>query len=103
MLVGEMGFAGAFRLRKAIADHLRGFRGMEVDPDCIVVGAGSQVLYNWLVQLLGRNLHYGVEDPGYLRLSRIYEANNVEFRIFPWMKTVSIWRLLSNRVPMSCI
>ena len=56
--------------RKAIADHLRGFRGMEVDPDCIVVGAGSQVLYNWLVQLLGRNLHYGVEDPGYLRLSR---------------------------------
>lgn len=78
MLVGEMGFAGAFRLRKAIADHLRGFRGMEVDPECIVVGAGSQVLYNWLVQLLGRNLHYGVEDPGYLRLSRIYEANNVE-------------------------
>lgn len=51
---------------------------MEVDPECIVVGAGSQVLYNWLVQLLGRNLRYGVEDPGYLRLSRIYEANNVE-------------------------
>ncbi len=83
MLVGETGFAGAFRLRKAIADHLRGFRGMEVDPDCIVVGAGSQVLYNWLVQLLGRNLHYGVEDPGYLRLSRIYEANNVELSHIP--------------------
>ena len=56
---------------------------MEVDPDCIVVGAGSQVLYNWLVQLLGRNLHYGVEDPGYLRLSRIYEANNVELSHIP--------------------
>ena len=83
MLVGETGFAGAPRLRKAIADHLRGFRGMEVDPECIVVGAGSQVLYNWLVQLLGRNLHYGVEDPGYLRLSRIYEANNVELSHIP--------------------
>lgn len=83
MLVGETGFAGALRLRKAIADHLRGFRGMEVDPECIVVGAGSQVLYNWLVQLLGRNLHYGVEDPGYLRLSRIYEANNVELSHIP--------------------
>lgn len=83
MLVGETGFAGALRLRKAIADHLRGFRGMEVDPECIVVGAGSQVLYNWLVQLLGRNLHYGVEDPGYLRLSRIYEANNVALSHIP--------------------
>lgn len=83
MLVGETGFAGALRLRKAIADHLRGFRGMEVDPECIVVGAGSQVLYNWLVQLLGRNLRYGVEDPGYLRLSRIYEANNVELSHIP--------------------
>lgn len=83
MLVGETGFAGALRLRKAIADHLRGFRGMEVDPECIVAGAGSQVLYNWLVQLLGRNLHYGVEDPGYLRLSRIYEANNVELSHIP--------------------
>lgn len=83
MLVGETGFAGALRLRKAIADHLRGFRGMEVDPECIVVGAGSQVLYNWLVQLLGRNLCYGVEDPGYLRLSRIYEANNVELSHIP--------------------
>lgn len=83
MLVGETGFAGTLRLRKAVADHLRGFRGMEVDPECIVVGAGSQVLYNWLVQLLGRNLHYGVEDPGYLRLSRIYEANNVELSHIP--------------------
>lgn len=76
-LVGETGYAGTARLRTAIADHLRGFRGMEVDPDCIVVGAGSQVLYGWLVQLLGRDLRYGVEDPGYLRLSRIYEANDV--------------------------
>lgn len=83
MLVGETGFAGALRLRKAIADHLRGFRGMEVDPECIVVGAGSQVLYNWLVQLLGRNLRYGVEDPGYLRLSRIYEANDVALSHIP--------------------
>ena len=76
-LVGETGFAGTWRLRLAIAEHLRGFRGMEVDPDCIVVGAGSQVLYNLLVQLLGRSLRYGVEDPGYVRLTRIYEANDV--------------------------
>lgn len=76
-LVGESSFAGTVQLRQAIAKHLREFRGMEADPDCIVVGAGSQVLYNWLVQLLGRSKHYAVEDPGYTRLSRIYEANDV--------------------------
>lgn len=83
MVVGDTGFAGTRRLREAIAAHLHGFRGMEVDPECIVVGAGSQVLYNWLVQLLGRRLRYGVEDPGYPRLSRIYEANDVALSHIP--------------------
>ena len=56
---------GSPRLRAAIAAHLRGFRGMEVHPDQIVIGSGAQSLYGLLVQLLGRDLVYGVEDPGY--------------------------------------
>lgn len=68
---------GSPRLRAAIAAHLRGFRGMEVHPDQIVIGSGVQSLYGLLVQLLGRDLVYGVEDPGYPRLTRIYESNDV--------------------------
>ena len=71
---------GSPRLRAAIAAHLRGFRGMEVHPDQIVIGSGAQSLYVLLVQLLGRNLAYGVEDPGYPRLTRIYESNDVAVR-----------------------
>ena len=71
---------GSPRLRAAIAAHLRGFRGMEVHPDQIVIGSGAQSLYGLLVQLLGRNLAYGVEDPGYPRLTRIYESNDVAVR-----------------------
>lgn len=71
---------GSSRLRAAIAAHLRGFRGMEVHPDQIVIGSGAQSLYGLLVQLLGRNLAYGVEDPGYPRLTRIYESNDVAVR-----------------------
>ena len=82
-LVGDVGSAGTARLRRVIADHLKGFRGMEVNPDCIVVGAGSQVLYNWLIQLLGRGLRYGVEDPGYVRLTKIYRANDVALSAVP--------------------
>lgn len=71
---------GSSRLRATIAAHLRGFRGMEVHPDQIVIGSGAQSLYGLLVQLLGRNLAYGVEDPGYPRLTRIYESNDVAVR-----------------------
>lgn len=71
---------GSPRLRAAIAVHLRGFRGMEVHPDQIVIGSGAQSLYGLLVQLLGRDLVYGVEDPGYPRLTRIYESNDVTVR-----------------------
>lgn len=82
-LIGETEAAGSPRLRRVIADHLRGFRGMEVDPAQIVVGAGSQVLYNALVQFLGRGLRYGVEDPGYPRLASIYRANDVALSFIP--------------------
>ncbi|MGI6536008.1 MAG: PLP-dependent aminotransferase family protein [Eggerthellaceae bacterium] len=65
---------GSPRLRNAIADHLRQFRGMEVDPRCIVIGSGAQTLYNFIVQLLGRNCGYAMEDPGYAKLFDIYTA-----------------------------
>ena len=61
-------------LRNAIARHLQQFRGMQVDPDNILIGAGTDFLYNLLVQLLGREKRYGVEEPGYGKIQRIYEA-----------------------------
>ena len=61
-------------LRNAIARHLNQFRGMQVDPDNILIGAGTDFLYNLLVQLLGRDKCYGVEEPGYSKIQKIYEA-----------------------------
>ena len=61
-------------LRNAIARHLGQFRGMRVDPDNIIIGAGTDFLYNLLVQLLGRDKCYGVEEPGYGKIQKIYEA-----------------------------
>ena len=65
---------GYWGLRKAIADHLRDFRGMEVAPDHILIGAGTDFLYNLLIQLLGQKLIYAVEEPGYGKIRRIYAA-----------------------------
>lgn len=74
---------GTARLRCAIAHHLRGTRGMNVNPDNIVIGAGAQLLDTMLVQLLGADKVYAVEDPGYLRLTRIYQAMGCEVRHIP--------------------
>ena len=69
---------GLWELRSAIANHLAGFRGMQVDPENILIGAGTDFLYNLLIQLLGRDKIYAVEEPGYGKIRRIYAAGGVE-------------------------
>ena len=76
-LLTDTSAGGIRQLRQAIARHLYQFRGMTIDPEQIVVGAGTEYLYAVLIQLLGRDKGYAVEDPGYLRLSKIYEKNDV--------------------------
>ena len=69
---------GVPELRQAIAQHLGAFRGMEVDADNILIGAGTDFLYNLLIQLLGRDKTYAVEEPGYGKIRKIYAAGGVE-------------------------
>lgn len=74
---------GALLLREAIARNLSDFRGMQVNPGNILVGAGTDFLYNLLMQLLGQDKVYGVEDPGYEKIRRIYAAGGVRCRSIP--------------------
>ena len=74
---------GVRELRCAISDYLFQFRGMTADPECIVIGAGTEYLYSLIIQLLGRNKKYAVEDPGYKKIAQIYRANNVDFDYIP--------------------
>ena len=68
---------GVPELRQAIAAHLASFRGMTVNPENILIGAGTDFLYNLLIQLLGRDILYAVEDPGYGKIRSIYAAGGV--------------------------
>ncbi|WP_165053707.1 MULTISPECIES: PLP-dependent aminotransferase family protein [unclassified Adlercreutzia] len=82
-LLEASGATGSEALRRALADYLRGFRGMDVSPDQVVVGAGAQTLYALIVQLLGRDLTYAIENPGYPRLAHIYRSNDVKLACVP--------------------
>ncbi len=74
---------GVLPLREAIASHLNSFRGMRVDPDQIIVGAGTEYLYGLLLQLLGKDRVYCLEDPGYRKIAQIYTSNGAECRWAP--------------------
>ena len=63
---------GVEELRRAVASCLHQFRGITVSPEQVVVGAGTEYLYGLIVQLLGRDLSYGVEDPGYPKAGKVY-------------------------------
>ncbi|MBR2941998.1 MAG: PLP-dependent aminotransferase family protein [Clostridia bacterium] len=72
---------GSPALRRQIAAMLRSQRGIEVSPDAIVLGAGTEVLASVLVSLIGRERLFAVEDPGYSRVRRILVASGA--RIAP--------------------
>ena len=72
---------GILSLRVRIAEYLKEFRGMAVDPEQIVIGAGSEYLTGLIIQLLGRDNAYGVENPGYSKIYNIFSAH--ASRVFP--------------------
>ncbi len=74
---------GVMELRQAISRHLYHVRGISAAPEQIVVGAGTEYLYNLLVQLLGRDRIYGLEDPGYSKAERIYTLSGARCLSLP--------------------
>ncbi len=68
---------GIMELRTAICRHLKDFRDMDVTPEQVIVGAGTEYLYGLLIQLLGFGKKYAVENPGYGKLKKIYQSHHV--------------------------
>ena len=68
---------GAVELRSAVSDYLYRVRGFYVPSERIIIGSGTEYLYNLLIQLLGREHSYGTENPGYRKPTEIYRLNDV--------------------------
>lgn len=66
---------GDAELRGEIVKYLRKYRGIDTAPRQIVIGAGSELLLSLIVQLLGRERLYAVENPGYRKTRSILDAN----------------------------
>ena len=78
---------GAAELRGQIARYLYDFRGINISPDNILVGAGSEYLMHLVIQLLGRERVYALENPGYRKLYQIFSDNGAAVRPLPLDKS----------------
>jgi len=68
---------GCTELRNAISAYLKRSNGMNVRPEQIIIGSGAEYLYSLIVQLLGKDRIFGLENPSYNKITQVYEANGV--------------------------
>ena len=74
---------GCDALRTAIRHYLARSRGIQVDEQQIVIGAGSEYLYGLIVELLGRNRIYAIEAPSYKKIEQVYKAAEITYESLP--------------------
>ncbi len=68
---------GCMELRSELAAYLARSRGIMVSPEQIVIGSGAEYMYSMIAQMLGRSVIYGIEDPSYAQIEKVYIANGV--------------------------
>ena len=75
--------AGCMELREALCRYLARNRGIRVQADQIVIGAGAEYLYSLVVELLGRDRVYGIEAPSYQKIEQVYRSRGVQVDFCP--------------------
>lgn len=71
---------GCAVLRNAISDYLLRYRGMVAPPERIIIGSGSEQLYETAVKILGKDKVYGIEDPSYKQIEKVYLETGVKIK-----------------------
>ena len=74
---------GCAELREAIKQYLARNRGISVDTEQIIIGSGSEYLYEHIIMMLGRSHTYGIESPSYKKIEEIYHASEVSYELLP--------------------
>lgn len=68
---------GCVELREAISSYLKRSNGIVVRPEQIIIGSGAEYLYSLIVQLLGKERKFALENPSYNKIRKVYEANGI--------------------------
>lgn len=69
---------GCAILRNSIAEYLLRYRGLFVQPSQIIIGSGAEHLYGCVARIFGTEKIYGIEDPSYMQIEKVYEGTGAK-------------------------
>ncbi|MDE7258541.1 MAG: PLP-dependent aminotransferase family protein, partial [Lachnospiraceae bacterium] len=65
---------GEPELRTTICSYLHGSRGVNCEPEQIIIGAGNDYLLLLLEKILGRHIRVAMENPTYIKAYKIFRS-----------------------------
>ena len=74
---------GDYGLRKAIASYLHQARGVNCNPENMIIGAGNEYLEILLTQILGKEKKVVMENPTYLQAYHTFYNMGYEMELLP--------------------
>ena len=82
-LLAKPPHAGCPCLRRAIAEYLSRYRGMNVEEEQVIIGSGAENLYSMIVHIFGREKVIGIEDPSYEKIKDVYTLLGANIKMLP--------------------
>ncbi|MBO5487282.1 MAG: PLP-dependent aminotransferase family protein, partial [Eubacterium sp.] len=77
---------GDYELRATICRYLHSARGVNCEPEQIIIGAGNDYLLMLLEKILGRHVPIAMENPTYKRAYRVFQSFAYEIEALPMDK-----------------
>ncbi len=77
---------GCWELRNAIKQYLLRNRAMHVEINQIVIGSGAEYLYTLIIELLGKDKIFAIENPSYEKIEQIYRTAGARCELLPLSK-----------------
>lgn len=73
--------SGAEILKESLARYINRSRNLSVKSSQIIIGAGAEYLYRLIIDTLGREKIFAIENPSYKQIENVYKANSVNYRL----------------------
>lgn len=68
---------GCEELRAEICAYLARSRGIQIRQRQVIIGSGAEYLYGMIAQFFGAGCVFGLEDPSYEKIRKVYEAMGI--------------------------
>lgn len=66
-------------LKLSLKNYLLRNKGIDIDQNQIIIGSGAEYLYGLIIELFGKNAVFGIENPSYRQIEKVYMSSGVKY------------------------